>query len=124
MNRYIQNNRMNYRWLLTILYGLYVIWTGLLRTIQAGEFKPNAFWFCLVTGLIAIVAGFLYRADKNWAATIVASLAVTVVLLFYLNCFITQPDKDATYRVGLVIIASIAQLCVITLPKRVAPPPN
>ena len=47
----------------------------------------------------------------------VALLSTVPVLSFYLHCFITQPDKDATHRVGLVIIASIAELIVITLPR-------
>ncbi len=109
---------MEWRWLLTILYGLFVIWTGLLRSIQAQEFKPNSFWFCLVAGSIAIAAGFFYKANAKWIGTTVALVAVAPVLGFYLNCFITQPEKDATQRVGLVIVASIAQLCVITLPRR------
>ena len=109
---------MSWRWLLTIGYGLLVIWTGLLRSIQANQFKPNAFWFCLVTGLIAIAAGFLYRTEKRWFGAVAALLAVAPVLSFYTYCFITDPESDATYRVGIVIVASIAQLCVIMLPRR------
>ncbi len=108
---------MDYRWLLTIVYGLFVVWTGLLRSIQAQTFKPNSFWFCLVTGLLAIAAGYFLRIKKIWVGTIVGLVAVVPVVSFYVNCFITQPDKDATYRVGLVIVASIAEICVLTIPR-------
>ena len=108
---------LSYRWLLTILYGLLLIWTGLQRSIEAQEFKPNAFWFCLVTGILAIAAGYAMRVERKWLGTILASLALFPVLVFYLNCFITQPEKDATYRVALAILASIGELCVITIPR-------
>jgi len=113
----IKDNPMSYRWLLTILYGLFVIWTGLQRSIEAQQFKPNSFWFCLTTGLLAIAAGYLFKPRRCWPATMVALLSTVPVRSFYLHCFITQPDKDATHRVGLVIIASIAELIVITLPR-------
>jgi hypothetical protein len=108
---------MTYRWLLTILFGLFIIWTGLLRSIEAQEFKPNSFWFCVVAGSLAIAAGFLFRLNRNWLGWIFAMLAVAPVLSFYVYCFISQPEKDATYRVGLAIIAAIAELCVIMLPR-------
>jgi uncharacterized membrane protein HdeD (DUF308 family) len=101
---------------LTILFGLFVIWTGLLRCIEAQAFKPNAFWFCLTMGLVAIAAGFVFRIGKTKAATILALIAGVVVLGFYLNCLIKQPEKDATYRVGLAIVASFAQIAFVLLP--------
>jgi peptidoglycan/LPS O-acetylase OafA/YrhL len=105
------------RWLLTILYGLLVIWTGLLRTIEAQQFKPNAFWFCLVTGSAAIAAGYLLRADRRWFGTTLGIVAAGVVVSFYLYCFVTEPEKDANYRIAVAIIASLGELCVLTVPR-------
>lgn len=107
---------MMYKSLLTLTYGLLVIWTGLWRGIEAQAYKPNALWFCLAMGIVAIVAGFLYRLKRNRAAAITALVAVVVVLGYYFHVFIVQPDKDATYRVGLVILASIAELIVVLFP--------
>lgn len=101
-----------------ILFGLFVIWTGLLRSIEAQAFKPNAFWFCLATGLIAIAAGFLFRVGKTRIGTIGATFAGVVVLGFYLYCLINQPEKDATVRVGLAIVAAIAELAFVLLPEK------
>ena len=101
----------------SILFGLFVIWTGLLRSIEAQAFKPNAFWFCLTMGLVSIAAGFLFRIHKTKIGTGVAILAGIVVLAFYLNCLIKQPEKDATVRVALAIVASIAHLSLILLPS-------
>ncbi len=105
------------KWLYSIVYGLIVIWTGLHRGIEAKAFKPNALFFCLVTGLAAIAAGFLFRLEKRLAAWITALAAVVFVLGFYFTCFVGQPDKDASYRVGIVILASIAYLVLLFLPK-------
>ena len=127
MNETDKSNQLNvlnpsaakpdWKWLLTILFGLFVIWTGVLRGIEAVAYKPNALWFCMVTGLMAIAGGFLYRVQRPKIGAIVALIAAGVVLAFYLYCFIKQPEKDANYRVGLVIVASIAELVVIALPS-------
>ena len=108
---------MPWRCLLTILFGLFVIWTGLLRSIEAHEFKPNAFWFCLLSGLLAVAAGFLFRLEMRVTAVLLGLVTTGMLLAFYLNCFVTQPEKDATYRVGLVIVACFGELCVLLLPR-------
>ena len=104
------------KWLLAILYGLFVIWTGLLRGIEAKAYKPNSLWFCLVMGLLCIAAGYLFRLNKTAAATITSLVAAAFVLSFYLYCFICKPEGDATVRVGLAIVASIGFLAMLFLP--------
>ncbi|MFT5302268.1 MAG: uncharacterized membrane protein HdeD (DUF308 family) [Mariniblastus sp.] len=101
---------------ISILFGLFVIWTGLLRSIEAQAFKPNAFWFCLTMGAISIAAGYLFRISWTKSGTVVGVFAGIVVAAFYLNCLIVQPEKDATYRVGLAILAAITELAFILLP--------
>ena len=108
---------MNIRWLLMILYGLFVIWTGLARSVEAQAFKPNAFWFCLLTGLLAIAAGYALKAEKQWFGRVLALTATLIVLGYYTFAFISEPESDASTRVALVIIASIGSLCVVTLPR-------
>ena len=100
----------------SIIFGLFVIWTGVLRSIEAQAFKPNAFWFCLTMGLLAIAAGYLFRLGRPRIATGAAAMAGLIVLVFYVNCLIVQPEKDANYRVGLVIVAAVAQLAFVFLP--------
>lgn len=102
----------------SIIFGLFVIWTGILRSIEARAFKPNAFWFCLTMGLLAIVGGYLFRLGRPRIATVVSALAALIVLVFYVNCLIVQPEKDANYRVGLVIVAAIGHLALMFLPPR------
>lgn len=111
-------------WVVAILYGLFVIWTGLLRGIEAGQYKPNSLWFGLVMGLVSIAGGFLFRLRKQWLATGLVLFASTVVLLFYLYCFINKPESDATVRVGLVIVASIGCLSLVCLPPAPQDPGN
>lgn len=103
-------------WIFAIIYGLFVIWTGLLRGIEAKAYKPNSFWFCLVMGLTCIAAGYLFRLEKKMAATIISLIAAGFVLAFYAYCFVNKPEGDATVRVGLVIVASIGFLAMIFLP--------
>ena len=107
---------MKHRWLFTILYGLLTVWTGLWRGIEAQAYKPNALWFGLVMGAVAIAAGFLFRLGRDLPGAITALVAVAFVLGFYFHCFVSQPEKDATFRVGIIIVASIAELVVLLLP--------
>ncbi|MCU0723487.1 MAG: hypothetical protein MUC63_07720 [Planctomycetes bacterium] len=104
----------------TIAYGLFTVWTGLFASIEAKAFKPNAFGFCAVTGVMAIASGFLLRLEKRLAGTILAGLATLFVLGFYVQTFVGQPEKDATVRVGMIIVASLAELVVLLLPARPA----
>ena len=104
------------KWLFAILYGLLTIWTGLLRGVEAKAYKPNALWFCMVMGITSIVAGFLYRFEKKRAAKVTALIPAITVLGFYLRSFIVEPEGNATYRVAIIIIASIAQLTAILMP--------
>lgn len=110
--------KQSWRWLFTFVFALIVIWTGLHRCIEAQEFKPNAFYFCFVTGIMAIGAGFLYWQGKDKLAMVLGLVAAGFVFGYYLFTFITQPEQDANYRVGTAIIAAIAQLIVVSLPKR------
>ena len=76
-------------------------------------------FFCLAMGLLAISAAFAYRNNRATLATVLGSVAGLMVLGFYFYCFIKQPEKDADVRVGLVIIASIAQLALLWLPHEI-----
>lgn len=104
---------MNWRFLLTIVYGLFMIWTGLLRCIEAQAFKPNAFWFCLAVGILSMLGAFLFRSGKRIPAITLTTIATGIALAFYVYCFVIQPEKDATVRVALAIVASVGELCVI-----------
>ncbi len=110
--------RHDWRWLFTFIFALIVFWTGLWRCIEVKAFKPNAFYFCLVTGLMAVGSGFLYWKGKEKLAMVIGLAAAGFVLGYYLFTFVTAPEKDANFRVGLVIMASIAELIVILLPQR------
>ena len=102
----------------SIVFGLIVIWTGILRSIEAQAFKPNAFWFCCVMGLIAIASAYFMRLGRRRFGTQLGVFAGLVTLIFYVNCLIKQPEKDASYRVGIVIVAAVAQLAFILLPQQ------
>lgn len=99
-----------------IAYGLWIIWTGIFRCIEAAAYKPNALWFCMVTGLMGIAAGFLYRLNRSRLATSVALASSILVLGLYFFFLIKQPEKDATFRVGLALVAAIAAATVSLLP--------
>lgn len=100
-----------------IVFALLVIWVGLWRGVEAGEYKPNSLWFCMTAGLLSIAGGFLFRLNQNTLAMGLATFSAAIILLFYLYCFIKQPEKDATFRVALAITVSIGQLSVLFLPR-------
>ena len=68
----------DWRWLFTFAFALIVIWTGLHR-IEASAFKPNAFYFCLVTGAIGIAAGFMFWLGKSKTARLLGLLSAGFV---------------------------------------------
>lgn len=110
----------DWRWLFTFAFALIVIWTGLHRCIEASAFKPNAFYFCLVTGLIGIAAGFMFWLGKNKTARLLGLLSAGFVFGYYLFTFISSPENDANHRVALAIMAALVELIVVTLPERQA----
>jgi peptidoglycan/LPS O-acetylase OafA/YrhL len=112
---------VKHRSLVTVAYGLLTIWTGLWRGVEARAYKPNALWFCLVLGAAAIAAGFLFRLDRRRLAAALAAGAAAVVLSFYLWSFTTEPEGNATFRVAIVIVASIAELVAVFWPGRRSP---
>lgn len=107
---------MAQRWLFMFLYGLHIIWTGFQRGIEEKAYKPNALWFCLVMGLIAISASFLFRAGRTRVAKLVSGFVVLLVFGFYLYCFVKEPAEDASVRVGLVMLSSIAAGALVFMP--------
>lgn len=108
----------DWRWLFTFAFALIVIWTGLHRCILAAAFKPNAFYFCLVTGLMGIGSGFLFWLEKSKTARLLGLLSAGFVLGYYLFTFVSSPENDANYRVALAIMAALVELIVVTLPER------
>lgn len=108
----------DWRWLITFAFALLVFWTGLWRCIEVKEFKPNAFYFCLVTGLMAVGAGFLFWQGKHNLGMVIGVASAGFVFGYYLFTFVTEPEKDASYRVGIAIIAALAELIAILLPRR------
>ena len=104
-------------WLPTFLFGLLTIWTGLWRGIEAQAYKPNALWFCLVMGLTSIAGSFLLRAGRRRAGTITALVPAAIVLAVYFREFTLAPEENATFRVGIVLLASIAQIALLLLPS-------
>ena len=117
---------MKWKCLLAMGYGLLTVWTGVLRSVEAKAFKPNAFFFCLVMGLAAVAGGYLLRLGWRWTGTLAVLFSAGVVLAFYLSCFIGAPEKDATLRVGIIITGSIGTLVFLFLPpaRRSAPAGN
>ena len=91
---------------------------GLLRCIEAQAFKPNAFYFCFVTGLLAIACGYMYWLGKNKLGMILGLASGGFVFGYYLFTFVSEPEVDANMRVGIAIVAALGQLIVVTLPER------
>ena len=108
---------MKQRWLAVVIYGLFILWTGLQRSIEAAAFKPNAFFFCGVMSLLAIAGAYLIKGGFDRSGRIIASFAAVVALAYYLSSFMLAPQDDATVRVGLAIVSSLAALIALTLPK-------
>lgn len=108
---------MAHRWLFMFLYGLHLIWTGFQKGIEVKAYKPNALWFCLIMGLAAIAASFLFRGGRSKMAKRLSAFIVLLVFGFYLYCFVKAPEEDATLRVGLIMLSSIATGSLVWMPE-------
>jgi hypothetical protein len=93
-----------------------LIWTALWASIGAQAFKAKAFWFCLVLAIIALGGAYLYQTGKSKVAKIISLIASTFALAYYLQTFIASPEEDANFRIGLIILSSIALLIVTLMP--------
>jgi len=98
---------------LMLVYALTILAVGLWRSIDAEMFKPNAFYFCLAVSALSILGAFLVRGGWKWIGLVVAMAGAATALAFYLWCFITKPEQDASVRVACAIVASVGQLCVL-----------
>lgn len=107
---------MAHRWLFMFLYGLHIVWTGFQKGIEEKAYKPNALWFCLVMGLAAVAASFLFRAGRTSLAKRLSAFVVLLVFGFYLYCFVKAPAEDGTLRVGLIMLSSIAAGALVFMP--------
>lgn len=99
-----------------IAYALHIVWTGLLRNIEAQAYKPNSLWFCLVMGLLVLSSVYLKRLNRCRAALIIGAATTALVFGFYLFSMISDPAADASYRVGSIILTSFAHLAWLFLP--------
>jgi len=101
------------RALLILGYSLHLFWTGLWASISAQAFKQNAFWFCLVLGLCCLAGSFIYQKGQEKLGRCLVAPAAGLVLGFYAYSFVSDPAADATFRVGLIILRSIAVQLVL-----------
>ena len=83
---------------LMLVYALTILAVGLWRSIDAEMFKPNAFYFCLAVSALSILGAFLVRGGWKWIGLVVAMAGAATALAFYLWCFITKPEQDASVR--------------------------
>ena len=111
---------MNFKITFTLLYSLHLIATALINCIQAQELKMNALGFCTTMAVIIIAGAVVYQLGKRCVGTIVISVATALVLGFYVFSFLSAPDKDANWRIGAIILSSIAELMVCLFPRAVA----
>ena len=112
----MQFSRWQVKAVLSVLFGLVIIWTGLGRGIEAAEYKPNALYFCFTMGTIAIIAGYLFQLQLPKIAIVIAVAVSIMVFGFYLSQFIGKPESDANIRVGIVILAAVAHFVSTTFP--------
>ncbi len=102
--------------MLIVAYALHLFWTGLWASIAAQELKLNAFWFCLLLGTVCVIGGVMYRLEKTRLARLLVTPAAALVMGFYVYSFVNDPNVDATFRVGLIILSSIGVQLVLFFP--------
>ncbi len=105
-------------WIVPFGFGLIILGVGLMASVDAREFKANAFGFCAVNGLLSLLGSYCFRRGWGGWALGLSTMAGLFVLGYYLFTFINAPEQDANLRVALAILSSIATLAILYLPRQ------
>ncbi|MBA7577751.1 hypothetical protein ES708_19606 [subsurface metagenome] len=105
---------------ITIIYGLLVMGIGIWRNIQTGH-SPEALWFGLVMGTIAIIGGILLVLKKRIPAYIVTFVAIGFVGGWFLYRILTHSSDGVTsLRVWIILVATVTETIILLNPVRKA----
>ena len=103
---------MKQKQLATFLYGFVVIGVGLWRHLETGD-SPQAIWFGIAMGLLAIAGAALLSLKRKLPGYILIALSLCFVSGWFLYRMFTHQSDGSSMRVILVISASVVELCIL-----------
>ena len=89
----------------SILYGLFLISSGMYRFYMAGS--KNALWFGVVMGAFALLAGLLSLKKPGKMPYYIQSVVIVFVGGFFIKKIMGDLEGDSLFRVISLIICSV-----------------
>lgn len=101
---------------ITGLYGLFLIGSGVFRHVTHEGGNTKALGFGIFTGVLALIGAALFAKNKTLAGKITAFVAVAFVLGFF-GTMTLKGSYDLDARIGASIVASLIEAAVIFMAK-------
>ncbi len=89
---------------LTIVFGLVTAAVGVWRHVETGS-NPQALWFGVVMGAVALIGGLLLLRGWRWTGLLVAAVALAFVGGWFLRRVFTGHEEGLSHRVITILAA-------------------
>lgn len=103
--------------MMTFVYGLTVVAVGIWRQAETGA-SPQAVWFGLVMGGLAIAGAVLLRRENSIPGYALIIVSLVFVSGWFLRRMLTHHPEGKSARVILILIACAVELVVLLWPTR------
>ncbi|MDT8390131.1 MAG: hypothetical protein RRC34_06440 [Lentisphaeria bacterium] len=97
---------------MTVLYGLSAMAVGIWRHAQTGT-SPQAMWFGLSMGSLAIIGAALLSLKNRFPAYIVISLSLFFVGGWFLHRLFSGHPDGASPRVIIILVICAMEVCAL-----------
>lgn len=102
--------------LVTAVYGLWLIGSGVYRHLETEGGNMNALGFGIFAGVLALIGAVLFGLNKRLPALILTSVAIVFVLGFFVTMTV-KGTYPLNVRIGTTIAFSLVEAVVIFTAK-------
>lgn len=104
----------------TILFSLVTVAVGLWRHVETGG-NPQAFWFGIVMGALALAGGVLILRDRSRSGWLMAAMSLAFVCGWFVRRVVIGHEEGLSPRIITILIAcaveAVVLLWVLVRPK-------
>jgi len=103
---------MKAKQLVTCIYALVAVIGGAWRHLQTGD-SPQAFWFGLVVGLLALAGAFLLSRKNRLPGYVLITISLVFESGWFLQRMFSGHSDGKSIRVILILTVCAAELAVL-----------
>lgn len=97
---------------LTIVYGLVTAAVGVWRHVEAGG-NPQALWFGVVMGAVALAGGLLLLRGWRWTGLLVSAVALAFVAGWFVRRVFIGHEEGLSPRIVTILAACAVEALVL-----------